>query len=107
MPFKAFELALEAVRLLRDPLQAVAQRDPDLARQIRRATASMALNVSEGNRRRGRDRLHLWRVAAGSADEVMAALRVAEAWRYVSTAAIARPLDRCGQVVAILRSLTR
>ena len=66
--FRAFELAIEAIRFLQDPLSAIARRDPDLARQIRRAAASMALNLSEGNRRTGSDRLHLWRVAAGSAD---------------------------------------
>jgi len=104
--FQAFELALDAIRHLHAPLAAIARHDPDLARQIRRAAASMALNLSEGNRRQGGDRLHLWRVAAGSADEVVAALRVAEAWRVVDPASISPVLQRCDRVLAITWTLT-
>ncbi len=106
MAFQAFEIALDAIAQLPQPLATIAQRDPDLARQIRRAAASMALNLSEGCRRQGRDRLHLWRVAAGSADEVVAALRVARAFRIVSADAVAPVLERCDRVLAITWTLT-
>ncbi len=107
MAFQAFELALDAIAHLPEPLAAIAQRDPVLAQQIRRAAASMALNLSEGWRRVGRDRLHLWRVAAGSADEVVAALRVARAFGHVAPDAIAPVLERCDRVLAITWTLTR
>jgi four helix bundle protein len=104
--FQALEIALDAIRHLVEPLTTIAQRDPDLARQLRRAAASMALNLGEGRRRTGRDRLHLWRVAAGSAAEVVTALRVAEAFGHVRAGAVAPVLERCGRVLAITYTLT-
>jgi four helix bundle protein len=59
-------------------------------------------NIAEGNRRAGRDRRHLWHVAAGSADEVCAHLRVAEAWGYVSGGDIAEVLALADRVLAML-----
>ncbi len=106
MTFHAFEIALDAIRQLSEPLAAISQRDPDLAQQIRRAAASMALNLSEGRRRQGRDRLHLWRIAAGSADEVVAGLRVAEAFRHVERSTILPALESCDRVLAITWTLT-
>ena len=106
MTFQAFEVALEIVRSLEESMAVLERRDPDLARQLRRAAASVPLNVSEGNRRRGKDRIHLWRVAAGSADEVVAALRVAEVFGYVQAAGTARSLALCDRVLAMLWRLT-
>jgi len=106
MSFQAFDVALEMVRQLREPVAVLVRRDPDLAQQLRRAAASVPLNLSEGRRRQGKDRLHLWRVAAGSADEVVAGLRVAEAWGHVSPDAIAPALRSCDRVLAMLWRLT-
>jgi four helix bundle protein len=106
MPFHAFDVALEMIGQLRQPLAAIAQRDPELAQQLRRAAASVPLNLSEGRRRQGRDRIHLWRVAAGSADEVVASLRVAEAWGHVERASITPALASCDRVLAMLWRLT-
>lgn len=106
MSFDAFDVALDMIRSLRDPLVAIAERDPALAQQLRRAAASVPLNLSEGRRRQGRDRLHLWRVAAGSADEVVASLRVAEAWGHLDAASIAPALALCDRVLAMLWRLT-
>lgn len=106
MAFDTFDVALDLVRSLREPLAAIAERDPALAQQLRRAAASVPLNVAEGRRRQGRDRVHLWRIAAGSADEVVASLRVAEAWGIVDAAAIAAALALCDRVLAMLWRLT-
>jgi len=106
MAFDAFDVALDLVRSLREPLTSIAERDPALAQQLRRAAASVPLNVAEGRRRQGRDRVHLWRVAAGSADEVVASLRVAEAWGIVDAPAIAAALALCDRVLAMLWRLT-
>jgi four helix bundle protein len=81
--FECYEVALEWVRSLGEVLVVLDRRDRDLARQARRAATSVPLNLAEGNRRTGKDRTHLFRVAAGSADEVRAVLDVAEAWGYV------------------------
>jgi len=106
MPFDAFEVALELVRSLRAPLAALDQRDPSLAQQLRRAAASVPLNLGEGRRRSGRDRVHLWRVAAGSAGEVLAALRTAEAFGYLAPPSVAPALALCDRVLAMLWRLT-
>jgi four helix bundle protein len=93
--FIALEVAHDAVRHLREPIEAVARRDPSLADQLRRAACSAVLNLAEGRRRRGRDRTHCFRIAAGSADEARSALELAVDLGYVAErgAAWAR-LDR-------------
>jgi four helix bundle protein len=104
--FQALELAIDAIRHLRAPLAVIAQRDPTLADQIRRAAASVALNLSEGAQRSGRDRLHLWRVAAGSAAEVVTALRVAEAWGHLERPALTTSFSLFDRVRAMCWRLT-
>ena len=106
MPFVAFDVSLELIRSLAGPLVVLDRRDPDLARQLRRAAASASLNLGEGNRRNGKDRTHLFRVAAGSAEEVRASLRVAEAFGYLEAGVIAMPLARCDRLLALAWGLT-
>ncbi len=106
MSFDAFDVSLDMIRSLRDPIATITGRDPSLAQQLRRAAASVPLNLAEGRRRHGRDRVHLWRVAAGSADEVVASLRVAEAWGHVDAASIGPVLALCDRVLAMRWRLT-
>jgi hypothetical protein len=40
MAFEVFEVAVQMVGALREPLGVLERKDPDLARQVRRATAS-------------------------------------------------------------------
>jgi four helix bundle protein len=65
------------------------------------------LNVAEGNRRSGKDRLHHFRIAAGSAEEVRTALRVAAAWGDLQEPAMAEPLRLLDRVLGMLWSLSR
>ena len=104
--FQVLDVAHSLVPLLREPLQRLARRDRSLADQLYRAVSSVPLNIAEGNRRSGRDRQHLWRVAAGSADEVRAALRVAIAWGHVRPADVAPALEACDRVLAMPWRLT-
>lgn len=104
--FDAYEISLQLIPALRPLVEAVSLHDRSLADQIRRAGSSVPLNVAEGARRNGRDRLHAYRIAAGSAAEVRAALAVARGWGYVeeSRAQVADALlDR---VLALLWRLT-
>ena len=78
-----------------------------LATQIEDAASSIAANVAEGNRRVGKDRLHLFRVAAGSADEMRTHLRVAEAWGYVTMDDVDTSLQLADRELAMLSRLTR
>jgi len=105
MTFIAEEVALQVIRALRGPIEIIAKRDRDLESQIRSAASSAALNTGEGWRREGKDRLHLFRVALGSAGEVRTALRVAAAWGYISdetAAPVEPPLDH---LIAVLWKL--
>src|SRR5262249_19199982 len=61
----------------------VEQRDADLARQMRRALASVALNVAEGSGNTAGHKRQRYQSALGSAREVMACIDVAKALRYV------------------------
>jgi len=62
MRFDAFEVSLVLVRSLRAALTRLATHDASLATQLRRAAASVPLNLNEGRRRTGKDRLHFWRI---------------------------------------------
>jgi four helix bundle protein len=102
--FEVLEVSVEMVEAV-GVVEAIERRDGDLARQVRRAASSVVLNVAEGHQRAGKDRQHCFRIAAGSANEVRAALRVARAWRYAG--ADAQPaLALLDRVVAMLWRLT-
>ena len=107
MGFDAYEVAVQIVKELRQPLERVDQHDRDLARQMRRAASSVVLNVGEGRRRQGKDRLHLWRVAAGSNAEVRAGLRVAVEWGYLDGTVMASVDGLLDREQAMLWRLTR
>ena len=104
--FKALNLSLECIESLAHFIDRIERRDRKLGDQIRRAGSSIPLNLAEGNRREGKDRYHLWRIAAGSADEVRTALQTARAWRLVNQQTIERPLDLLDQLLAIIWKLT-
>jgi len=103
-PFHVYGAALGLVSALRSVLGELTKSDRALADQLRRAASSVVLNIAEGNRRTGKDRLHFFRIAAGSAAEVRAALDVARAWGMIGvTSAGEAELDR---VLAMLWRLT-
>ena len=102
--FQAYDAALAMVAALRPALAQLVKGDRALADQMRRAASSVALNLAEGNRRTGQDRMQFFRIAAGSAAEVRAALEVALAWGYIDAAPVAEAeLDR---VLAMVWRLT-
>ena len=98
----AHKVALEAVAALRPLVGPIRREDKALADQIRRAASSMVLNIAEaeysdaGN---SRARLH---TAAGSANETVAALEVAMAWRYIDEHAAQVVLALLDRVKALL-----
>ena len=102
MRFKALQVALDVISLLRRLLPAIRTRDSSLANQIRNAASSVALNLGEGNPRRGRDRIHFFNIAAGSLEETRTALLVAIAWGYISKSTAGDALERIDLLQAIL-----
>ena len=103
----AQQLILDLIRALRDLVDRLRVLDPDLARQIVRAATSVALNLAEGTRRAGKDRRRAYRIAAGEAQEVRAAIEVAAAWGLVDEAALAAVRALADRVGAITHALAR
>ena len=73
---------LELITALRPIVERLKQCSADLADQVERAGTSILLNIGEGSRRTGKDRVRFFRYAHGSAGEIEAALETANAWGY-------------------------
>ncbi len=76
--------ALELVRDVVELLEVIEKRDPDLARQGRRAVTSVPLNIAEGGDQPGKRRDLHYRIAMGSAREAWSVVQVAHAARYIA-----------------------
>jgi four helix bundle protein len=98
---RIYDDMLDAVRAMRGMVAAIEKRDPDLARQLRRAASSVVLNLAEGSGSFGRVRTVRYRTALGSARETLACLGVAEAFGYVATVPTG-VLDTMNRVVGTL-----
>ena len=98
---KIYDDMLEVLRAMRGTVGAIEKRDPDLARQLRRAASSVVLNVAEGSGSFGRMRTARYRTALGSARETLACLRVGEALGYVE-ATPASVTERMNRVIGTL-----
>lgn len=83
----------------------IARHDSDLARQLRRAAASISLNTAEGSGLEGGNRRLRYLTALGSAREVRACFDVARAMDYVAPLAD-DVADRLDKVIATLVRLS-
>ena len=93
---RIYSTVINVLRTLRPVVAQIEMHDRDLARQLRRAAASMALNLSEGCGSRGGTRRERYQNALGSARETGACLDVAVALGYIEDvdAEILTQLDR-------------
>src|SRR5205823_6308589 len=80
---RIYGVAIEMVGGAASVADAIERRDGDLARQMRRAAASVALNTAEGAGNIGGHKRQRYQTALGSAREVMACIDVAKAMRYI------------------------
>ncbi len=103
--FQVLEVAIQAIETLRPVVARIRQRDRDLGEQVRRALSSVALNIGEGNRSEGGNRVSRFSTAAGSNAEVRAALRVAIAWGYVGGTEVAAGEQLLDRIAAMLYRL--
>ena len=76
-------IAVRMIADLRGSLVGIEKADRDLGRQMRRAAASVVLNLAEGSGCSGGTRRERYRSAQGSLREVEAVLEVAVALGYV------------------------
>jgi four helix bundle protein len=92
---RIYTTVIDVLRALRPVVAQIEMHDRDLARQLRRAAASTALNLSEGSGSRGGTRRERYQNALGSARETGACLDVAVAVGYIEAvdAVVAAKLD--------------
>jgi four helix bundle protein len=99
--FDAHDLARDAAILVLD----LVRRSPPTVRaltdQTVRAVTSVPLNLAEGAGRLGRDRVHHWRIAHGSALEARTALELLVATRSVDAEAAAAADELLDRVAAM------
>jgi len=103
----ALEASYLLMRQLREPLRHLRAKDRRLYNQLRTAATSIALNLAEGEARTGQDRLHLWKIALGSAKETRSALRVAEGFGDVPFPILQPAFETLDRVIAMLWRMTR
>ena len=74
---RIYPVVLEVLKQLQPALRRIEVQDRDLARQLRRASSSIALNLGEGMYSRGQNRQARYHSALGSARETLSCLEVA------------------------------
>ncbi len=80
---RIYHVVLAVLKQLQPALRRLELSDRDLARQLRRCSSSVALNLAEGMYSRGRNRAARYHNALGSARETLACLEVAVVRSYV------------------------
>jgi four helix bundle protein len=106
MELRIYETMVDVLRGLKPVVAAIEAHDRDLAKQLRRASASVALNISEGSGSSAGSRRERYRNALGSARETGACLDVAMACGYVESVDSVL-LDRLDKVRATLVKVAR
>ncbi len=107
MALVVHSLARQLIVELRPLVGPIRRHDRSLADQMKRAASSILLNVAEAEYSDpGNARARLFN-AAGSANETLAALEVAEAWGYIDRQQAVRPAELLDRIKALLWKLTR
>jgi four helix bundle protein len=101
----AYAVSLDLARTVRPLFGIIWRFEHDLASQLKRSVASVALNLAEAQRRTGNDRAHLLTVALGSAAESRAVLEVATALGAVPEADTMAAIALADRVCAMLYRL--
>ncbi len=101
-----YDTMIEVLRGLRPVIAEIDGHDKDLARQLRRAASSVALNLGEGSGSSGGTRRERYSNAFGSARETGGCLDVAVALGYVDRVDVAL-LDVIDMVSATLVKIVR
>jgi four helix bundle protein len=81
---RVYDDAVAMLKVLKPVIEEIAKRDADLAKQLRRCSSSVVLNIAEGGYARKGNKVALFAVALGSAKETVACLDVADAFGYVA-----------------------
>ena len=103
---RIYGVCLEMVREVRPYADRVARFDRDQARQLRRSSVSVVLNVAEGSGVRAGRRRQAYEIALGEVRETLANLEAAEGAGYVGNVDAALR-DRLDHIIATLVKLVR
>ena len=103
---RIYPVILDTIRAVRPLLATIGKHDADLARQMRRAAASVSLNVAEGMYSRGGLKTARYHVALGSMREVLACVETANALGYVDGVDEAL-VERANHIIGTLVKLVR
>jgi len=101
-----YDVILRVIAALRPYVKKIEGCDADLARQMRRAMSSVALNVAEGMGSAGGNRRARYHTALGSMRETMACVDAGVALGYVDGIDDAT-LDQSRRIVGTLVRLVR
>ena len=101
---RIYNVILQMVAEVAGIAKQIEKFDRDLASQMRRAAASVALNTAEGMGNTAGHKRERYQTALGSAREVVACTDVAKAMRYVNNVD-AGTLARMNHVIATLTRL--
>ena len=104
--FDAYTRSLQLLRACMPAIKALRSHDPGLEKQLKSAAQSVGQNISEGNRRVGKDRRHMFRTALGSAAEVTTQLEQAVILEYVTPDQVAEALELADRVRAMTYRLS-
>lgn len=107
MQLEIYRFSLGVIGSLAELALRIGRQDADLARQLRRAAPSIALNMAEGECALGGNRRARFDSSMGSAKESIACLETAVAMKYLEPADIVVPLDGLGRIIATLTKLNR
>ena len=106
MAFDAYDRSIKLLRALTRLIKTLRSHDAELTKQLRRAAQSIAQNISEANRRVGKDRRHLFRIALGSAAETATCLEIAVASEYLVEAEISEVNELLDRIRAMTYRLS-
>ena len=104
--FDALEVSLQVLEQLVPIEVSIRRHNASLGKQLATAAESVALNIGEGRDRRDGDQRRHYEMAAGSAGELTAALRIAMLKGYITRDELAKvdePLDRVRAMLWKLR----
>lgn len=102
MGLQVASLSIQLIEELRPLIPRVRARDKSLADQLVRAASSVALNIAEAEGSDPGNRRARFFTAAGSANETLAALKVAAAWHYFPAGAAQAADALVRRIIAIL-----
>jgi four helix bundle protein len=104
--FAALEVSYLVIKAVRPLVQLVARENRDLADQIVRAATSTSLNLAEGQRSQGGNRMKHYAIAHGSANETKAGLKLAVALGFIDEVSAVETLGLLDRQLALLWRLT-